>query len=348
MVDQVNFYKQQGVSLRYKKWDLHFLKPAKTSRNTLLSHRVYYLILSNEKGEQLAISEAAPLAGLSPEFHHMEAQLDALVQDFYAEGPQLFSSWSSSLLMAWETLWWKFQKKMFFREELPLVPQPINGLVWMNDIRVMYEEALFKVQQGFKTIKFKVGQFNHQEEWEMIKKVRDRVGDDVVIRLDANGAYQPTEALSKLEDWFKLNVHSIEQPIAAGQHKSMRELCKESPVPIALDEELIGISSSEKRALLEEVMPQFIIMKPTLHGGFSGSDEWIEIATKLNIQWWGTSALESNIGLDAIARWTLSHQVSLPQGLGTGGLYSNNWESPWEIIHGMLSYNTQKEWKQPW
>jgi L-alanine-DL-glutamate epimerase-like enolase superfamily enzyme len=165
------------------------------------------------------------------------------------------------------------------------------------------------------------------------------------LRLDANGAFKVEEALYKLYDLSKYNIHSIEQPIKPGRPE-MEELCRKSPIPIAFDEELIGVESADdKRKLLERLKPQFIILKPTLHGGIQGTQEWITLAESLGIGWWITSALESNIGLNAICQFTASYPITLAQGLGTGQLYDDNFESPLEVSKGEIFYNPKLHWE---
>jgi L-alanine-DL-glutamate epimerase-like enolase superfamily enzyme len=192
----------------------------------------------------------------------------------------------------------------------------------------------------------KIGAINFKTEIEILKSIRkDFSSNDLALRVDANGAFSDSEALEKLKILSDLDLHSIEQPIKQGQVEHMAELCDKSPLPIALDEELIGVFSKEdKRVLLKSIKPQYIILKPTLVGGFQGSDEWIEVAEKNQIDWWVTSALESNIGLNAIAQYTFTKNNNLPQGLGTGGLFTNNFDSPLEVKNGSLNYNINKKW----
>ena len=175
---------------------------------------------------------------------------------------------------------------------------------------------------------------------------REYSSDELELRVDANGAFQPDEALEKLNALAEFELHSIEQPIKQGNVKAMATLCANSPLAIALDEELIGITDVTKKAeLLQTIKPQFIILKPSLVGGYSGSEEWINLAEKLDIGWWITSALESNIGLNAIAQWTYNLGVKMPQGLGTGGLFTNNIDSPLVVEHGGLRYRQDNSWK---
>jgi hypothetical protein len=212
---------------------------------------------------------------------------------------------------------------------------PINGLIWMDDYARMLKQVEHKIQAGFRCIKLKIGAIGFEEEWSLLRRIRRNftVGD-VELRVDANGAFTPGEALDKLNRLAELDIHSIEQPVRAGQWEEMARLAEQSPIPVALDEELIGSNCpEEKRRLLDAIRPQYIILKPSLHGGLSGCREWIEEARQRNTGWWITSALESNIGLNAIAQWcaTIIPGNPMPQGLGTGELFSNNIELPLQI-----------------
>lgn len=205
----------------------------------------------------------------------------------------------------------------------------INGLVWMGDFRLMLERVKEKMASGFSCIKFKIGAISWDDELELLSYVRREVGDSVTLRVDANGAFSPSDCMWRLEKLAGLKVHSIEQPIPAGDLEAMRRICRESPVPVALDEELIGLPiGALRQQILEYVSPQFIILKPALCFGLEGATDWIRRAEALGIGWWITSALESNVGLDAIAQFAGSLHPDMPQGLGTGALYFNNFSSP--------------------
>ncbi|MDE5839542.1 MAG: o-succinylbenzoate synthase, partial [Muribaculaceae bacterium] len=220
----------------------------------------------------------------------------------------------------------------------------INGLVWMGDFDEMIERIDEKVQLGFRCIKLKIGAIDWSKELNMIEYIRNKYSDSTLqIRVDANGAFTMDNALPRLKRLADLGVHSIEQPIPAGMPDLMSFLCQISPLKIALDESLIGISGSEaKTALLDEVAPAYIILKPSLCGGFSGAEEWIKLAEERGIGWWVTSALESNIGLNALAQWTATLNTSIPQGLGTGNLYTNNFECPLRLVSDRLDYDPSK------
>ncbi len=224
---------------------------------------------------------------------------------------------------------------------------PMNGLIWMGSYDHMAEQIEEKLAQGYTTLKMKVGAIDFEQECRVLESVRSRYSaDQITLRVDANGAFKPEEVYSKLQRLSEFELHSIEQPIKAGQMDLLTEVCANSPVPVALDEELIGIFDYRKKfALLKKTQPPFIILKPTLLGGFQHCKEWIEIANRLSIGWWMTSALESNIGLNAIAQFTAAFDNQLPQGLGTGQLYHNNIESPLKTDNGYLFYDKSKSWK---
>lgn len=219
----------------------------------------------------------------------------------------------------------------------------INGLVWMGPWRTMLSRIREKLDAGFRCVKIKIGGIDFDDELDLLRRIRQRFGpDDVMLRLDANGAFSPANALHRLDRLAAYGIHSIEQPIRAGQPDEMARICASSPIPIALDEELIGErTDEEKRQLLSHVRPQYIILKPSLCGGFDHADAWITAAEQAGIGWWATSALESNVGLNAIAQWlTAAHPAAttIPQGLGTGALYSNNTPSASILIPPRLKF----------
>jgi L-Ala-D/L-Glu epimerase len=224
---------------------------------------------------------------------------------------------------------------------------PINGLIWMGTEAFMKQQIQEKIDAGFSCIKMKIGAIDFEAEINLLKSIRNEfTSKDIELRVDANGAFSPSEALEKLKMLSDLDLHSIEQPIKKGQIEAMAKLCEETPLPIALDEELIGIfPTSKKQALLDTIKPQYIILKPSLVGGFKGTDEWIEVAEKQHLGWWITSALESNVGLNAIAQYTYKKQSKLPQGLGTGSLFTNNFDSPLQVKNGTLQYSNKTNWK---
>jgi o-succinylbenzoate synthase len=219
-------------------------------------------------------------------------------------------------------------------------------LVWMGEEGFMKHQITEKLAQGFNCIKLKIGAIDFQKELGLLTFIRRNFDEKTIeIRVDANGGFTSNEALVKLNQLAGFKLHSIEQPIQINQHDRMSELCKTTPIPIALDEELIGVFSlEEKEQLLLKIRPQYIILKPSLVGGFRGTSEWIELANRLSIGWWITSALESNIGLNAIAQFTFMQNNTMPQGLGTGGLYTNNFDCPLEVSQGQLWYRSDLEW----
>jgi o-succinylbenzoate synthase len=221
---------------------------------------------------------------------------------------------------------------------------PINGLIWMGNFEEMYRQIEAKMEAGYRCIKLKIGAIDFDAELTLLKHIRSRFSvKDIELRVDANGAFSPAEAMHKLDALSKLDLHSIEQPIRAGQWEEMARLTARTPLPIALDEELIGHNIPEiKQELLSAIRPQYIILKPSLHGGICGSNEWIAEAEKQNIGWWVTSALESNIGLNAIAQWCATLHNALPQGLGTGQLFTDNIDLPLEIRKDCLWFCAEK------
>ncbi len=235
-----------------------------------------------------------------------------------------------------------FNNPFFDRNE----PIPINGLIWMGDRKFMLEQIDQKLEEGYDCIKIKIGAIDFDQELELLRYIRNRFSPkEITLRVDANGAFPKEEALSKLSKLAELGIHSIEQPIPAGYAEAMRALCEANSLPIALDEELIGVKA--KAELLDQIKPQFIILKPTLIGGILETREWIRLAEERGIGWWMTSALESSIGLNAIAQLASTYNPSIHQGLGTGKLYHNNLESPLEIKSGMILYSADKFWEEP-
>ncbi len=224
---------------------------------------------------------------------------------------------------------------------------PINGLVWMGEEAFMKQQIEEKLADGFRCVKLKIGAIDFDKELQLLGYIRQHfTPEQVEIRVDANGAFDATLALDKIIQLSGFKIHSIEQPIQKNNTDSMSELCKNTPIPIALDEELIGVFSlEEKEALLQKIRPQYIILKPSFIGGFRGTKEWILLAEKYKIGWWITSALESNIGLNAIAQWTFLQHNLMPQGLGTGALYTNNFDCPLVVSGGQLWYNSELDWK---
>ncbi|MEO9511595.1 MAG: o-succinylbenzoate synthase [Flavobacteriaceae bacterium] len=337
----------------YKKYILNFKIPGGTSRGVLTKKETWFLILE-DKG-QFGIGECGILRGLSmddvPEYESKLVWVCNnihLEQDVLLKALAMFPSIQFGVEQAFLSLNsgnpFELFPSAFTRKESPI---PINGLIWMGDEAFMLKQLEQKLKDGFSCIKMKIGAIDFKKEISILKTIRSNFNEDEIeLRVDANGAFSQEDALEKLHQLSEYQIHSIEQPIKPKQWKAMAQLCCESPLPIALDEELIGIHDvTEKERALQTIQPQYIILKPSLVGGFRGSQEWIDVAEKYNIGWWATSALESNIGLNAIAQWTYSLHPKMPQGLGTGGLYTNNLDSPLEVVDGKLLYRKTKNWK---
>jgi o-succinylbenzoate synthase len=329
---------------------LDFKKPAGTSRGTLTEKPSYFILL--ESNGRIGIGECGVFPGLSAEWgDDYEKRLLRSLEDWKSGALDMGDLRSfPSILMGWETALHSLEGKdsfdIFDSSFQTGKPIAINGLIWMGDMEDMAQQINARLAQGFSCIKLKIGALDWEAEYKLLKQVRQRfTAQEIELRVDANGAFLQDEAMSKLEALAHLDVHSIEQPIKAGQWQAMAKLCAESPLDIALDEELIGVHSiAEKEGLLDEIRPKYLILKPSLVGGFQGSDEWIELAEHRDIQWWATSALESNIGLNAIAQWVASKEPRLPQGLGTGSLYNNNIPSPLVVEGGTLRMDEGQSW----
>lgn len=320
---------------------LEFKQPAGTSRGIYNNRKVWYIHLSSiEHPERTGIGECAPLPNLScdnvPNYEeiltntcHLLEKEGTLCKDSLRNYPSILFGLETAL-QHYEAGNWALWDTAFSRGEVGI---PINGLIWMGDFKKMLAQIEEKMQSGFRCIKLKIGAINFEEELSLIHHIRSHFSaKDIELRVDANGAFSPADALEKLKRLAELDLHSIEQPIRAGQWEEMAKLAAVTPLPIALDEELIGCNTAiGKQELLAAIRPQYIILKPSLHGGICGCEEWIREAEKLNIAWWVTSALESNIGLNAIAQWCATLSNPLPQGLGTGMLFTNNVEMPLDI-----------------
>lgn len=341
---------------------LHFKQPAGTSRGVYTTRKIWLVHLSD--GQYEGVGECAPLPDLScdaMEDEQYAALLNNFCKDFCKalEGhngdcPQCVLSILPnlrdypSMLFGLETALFHLQNgdrlfdTAFSRGETGI---PINGLVWMGNHEEMLQRLEEKLEKGFRCIKLKIGAIDFDQELDLICRIRDRFSfHEVELRVDANGAFPYDEALYKLELLSQYNIHSIEQPIKAGQWAFMADLCRESPLPIALDEELIGVNDpAMKRHMLNIIKPRYIILKPSLHGGMAGCREWIETARDLGIGSWITSALESNVGLNAIAQFAASiygDHITLPQGLGTGQLFTDNIPMPLEVIKDRVFIKT--------
>jgi len=331
---------------------LQFKNPSGTSRGILRTKETWFIIL--EENGKTGIGETGLFRGLSiDDIPNYEEKLSWACENIklgltdllavFIEFPSIqFGLEQAFLSLQCENKFQLFPSE-FSRGKESIT---INGLVWMGNQQFMKSQIQEKINSGFSCIKMKIGAIDFDAEVALLKSIRKEFSsNEIELRVDANGAFKPENALEKLKTLSELDLHSIEQPIKQGQLQEMALLCEKTPLPIALDEELIGVfSNQEKQEVIKMVKPQFIILKPSLVGGFGGTTEWVDIAKKNNIDWWITSALESNIGLNAIAQFTHTLKNKLPQGLGTGGLFTNNFESPLEVENGTLYYNNSKKW----
>jgi o-succinylbenzoate synthase len=340
------------IKATYYKYILQFKTPSGTSRGILKNKETWFLYISKEG--KFGVGECGLFRGLSiddrPDYedklkwvcNNIELGLDILLAKTIH-----FPSIQIGLEQAFLSLQSPSPFKLFvsnFTESNKAID--INGLIWMGDREFMNDQIKEKIAQGFRCLKMKIGAIDFATEVQLLASIRKEFSiNDIELRVDANGAFKPSEALEKLKILSNYDLHSIEQPIRQGHYQEMALLCEETPLPIALDEELIGVFDVTKRTkMLQIIKPQYIILKPSLVGGFKESLEWIELAKKSGVGWWVTSALESNIGLNAIAQWTATLKSSMPQGLGTGGLFTNNFDSPLEVYKGGLYYNKNKNW----
>lgn len=336
----------------YHKYILNFKRPSGTSRGVMIEKETWFIIL--EQNGKKGIGECGILRGLSiddrPDYEEKLKWTCAnihLGKDKLWDALLEFPSIQFGVEMAFLSLASKTPFLLFpssFTNGTKSIE--INGLVWMGEEVFMKQQIEEKLADGFRCIKLKIGAIDFDKELQLLHFIRQHfTPEQVEIRVDANGAFALNEALFKLSQLSEFKLHSIEQPIQKNNTDSMAELCKTTPFPIALDEELIGVFTvAEKEELLVKIKPQYIILKPSFVGGFRGSQEWISLAEKHNIGWWITSALESNIGLNAIAQWTFLLNNSMPQGLGTGALYTNNFDCPLLVSQGQLWYSNELGW----
>lgn len=345
------------MTASYIPYTLNFKRPSGTSRGIMHTKETYFIVI--KQGEKIGIGECGVLWGLSPDpqldyvqkiaqvCQNISLGLEVLLQDLDA-----YPSIRIGLMTAFDSL----------NAQVPMHLYPseftsgshggigpglsINGLIWMGDFSFMNIQIRDRLSEGFRCLKLKIGAQDFDQEWNLIRRLRaEYSSDDLEIRVDANGAFGIDTALEKLKRLSDLELHSIEQPIAVKQWDEMAQLVQESPLDIALDEELIGLRGSEqKQKMLSQIKPHYIILKPSLIGGFDHSDQWIQWAENLGIGWWVTSALESNIGLNAIAQYTATKVISMPQGLGTGSLYLNNILAPLKVQNAKLYYDLNQSW----
>ncbi|CAN1525186.1 O-succinylbenzoate synthase [Flavobacteriaceae bacterium] len=337
----------------YHKYILNFKRPSGTSRGVMTEKETWFIVIEND-GKK-GIGECGILRGLScddrPDYQEKLAWTCTNIHlgiDALWEALIEFPSIQFGVEMAFQSLASSNPFLLFpsdFTNGTKSIP--INGLVWMGNEAFMKQQIEEKLAEGFHCIKLKIGAINFEEELQLLRFIRQHfTPEQVEIRVDANGAFDASTALNKLNQLSGFKLHSIEQPIQKNNTDRMAELCKTSPIPIALDEELIGVFSlAEKEDLLIKIKPQYIILKPSFVGGFRGTKEWIALAEKHEIKWWITSALESNIGLNAIAQWTFLQQNDMPQGLGTGELYTNNFDCQLEVFEGQLWFRNERDFQ---
>ncbi len=331
-----------------QKHELKFKVPAKTSRNTFTTRNIFLITLNDIQTGKQGIGEASPLSLLSlDDVPNYQLILEKKLDEFCQVGSldQLSLEAYPSIRFGIETALLNMSadsEGVIFNSDFTARKKaiPVNGLVWMNDSPTMYKEAIEKIQAGFDVIKIKVGALDFDEECRLLEKIRKQFSAfKITLRVDANGAFDAEDALEKLNELKRFELHSIEQPIAAGQWDWMQKICAEGPVDIALDEELIGVNVFEQAdKMIKHIKPSYLILKPNLIGGLSISDQWITFAHKHHVGWWATSALESNVGLNAIAQWVSTYQNPLHQGLGTGSLFSNNFSSRLKMEEGHMRY----------
>jgi o-succinylbenzoate synthase len=337
------------MKAEYYKYILEFKRPSGTSRGVLHEKETFILEISQDSKK--GMGECAIFRGLSfddrPDYEEKLQWLcrnidqdPELLKEELKEFPSIWIGYEQAILNL------KHGNDLYFPSEFTqgISSITINGLIWMGDIQYMEEQIQDKLEKGFHCIKLKIG-VDWKSEHEILQKLREKFSKEKLeLRVDANGGFTTEEAKIVLQQLADLDIHSIEQPIKAGNWHDMALLCAETPTSIALDEELIGITDrTEKEKLLKAIKPQYIILKPSLIGGFTGSDEWIALAERQKIGWWITSALESNLGLNAIAQYTFTKKNPMPQGLGTGSLFVNNSESSLELKNELLWFKGSKE-----
>lgn len=337
------------MKARFYKQQFPFKRPSGTSRGVLTHKESWFIELSDDR--YTGLGECSVIPGLSPDFQDeiaYEKKLFEVIESLESGGLTFENSARllhrfPSILFGVETAFLDMQnggKGIIFENEFSRGKRaiPINGLIWMGDEGFMSEQIEQKLAEGFSTIKMKIGAIDFATEYKLLSRIRKRYNsNELTLRVDANGAFLFDESIPVLEQLAELEIHSIEQPISAGQFEKMAQLCYSSPIAIALDEELIGVSDATKKStLLDNIKPPFIILKPSLHGGIQGCSEWIRLAEEREIGWWITSALESNIGLNAICQFAGQYDNDLPQGLGTGNLYTRNMPGLLEVKDGYI------------
>lgn len=345
------------IELKVEKVDLIFKKPASTSRGMLFSKPSWIFVLTDTDRNSMKFhGECSIIPGLSVDD---ERRISDILQEIcttvnrrqnldHVIIPNGFPSVEAGFEMLNKDHLSKVEKVLFDSEFTSGMKSiAINGLIWMGDKKSMFDQIRDKLINNWRCIKLKIGGIDFMEEIELLRYIRSHFNlHDLELRLDANGAFSPAEAMEKLKLLSDFDIHSIEQPIRQGQPDKMAHICEFSPIPVALDEELIGITEYAKKAqLIRDIKPAYIVLKPGLLGGWKHSEEWIRAAAMLNIAYWVTSSLESNIGLNAISQWTATLKNDMVHGLGTGMLYKNNFDSPLEVSGPELHFRTKKRWK---
>lgn len=336
----------------YHRYILNFKQPAGTSRGVLKTKETWFIVI--EDNGNIGIGECGLLRGLSiddvtdyeEKLKYVCANTNLGLAPLYSELIH-YPSIQFGLEMAFRSLNSSSPFELFpssFTQGKDTIN--INGLIWMGDANFMKSQIKEKLESGFSCLKLKIGAIDFETELSLLKSIRQEFTvKDIELRVDANGAFAPHEALEKLKKLSQFDLHSIEQPIAVRQWDHMANLCQQTPIPIALDEELIGVfETSKKEKSLNHIKPQYIILKPSFIGGFQGTQSWIDLAENQQIGYWITSALESNVGLNAIAQFTYYLKLKMPQGLGTGSLFTNNFDSPLQVKNGKLHYNNLINW----
>lgn len=346
----------EHLTASFVPYTLQFITPARTSRGVINERTIWILkVHETDHPDIFGLGECAPLPGLSQETAGMvERNLKEVctkINDYQVlltDEDICYASVRFAVEQALIDLS-RGGRRILFPSKFTNGHEQItiNGLIWMGSIQYMINQINEKVQQGFSCIKMKISNKGFENELALLQEIRNTFGfDDIELRLDANGAFDTSDVWEKLDLLAPIQIHSIEQPIAINQWEEMAEICRSSPIPIALDEELIGITDRDEKAnLLDNIFPSYIILKPSLLGGFQQTSDWIELAEERSIGWWITSALESNIGLNAIAQWTFTLQNPMPQGLGTGKLFVNNFLSPLTVKKDMLIYDPAASWQ---
>lgn len=339
------------VKFNYQYHPLKFITPGGTSRGVLKEKPSWIIKLTDENNTS-GYGEISIIEGLSVEnISFVDNRLKQISERI--NGGKLIVDLLDDFpagKFAFEQAYLDLKKgnRTLFENDFSLGKKGIviNGLVWMNPLEKMLSEAKQKISNGFTCLKFKIGALNWNDELNLIRSIRNEFGDDIEIRVDANGAFNESNVFQVMDELQELQIHSIEQPIKVREWELMNKVCQHNDVGVALDEELIGINENQNE-LLQAIHPNYLILKPSLLGGFDSSDNWIQLAEEKNIGWWATSALESNIGLNAIAQWVASKEINLPQGLGTGSLFANNIDSPLSIKKDKLYYDSNLNWKLP-